>query len=337
VSIEMNDPTDHEDHMGDDQLREEEQPEDRLLGELARTGAEEDDIARERLDERWDRLSSGELSEQEAAELMALAEASEEGHQAFEAFRPLGEEFYQRVSDQALGALAASSTAGKPKQASEAAEPERSGAGGSRSPKPPEESSTVRRGPWIWRRLDPLPSAIAAVLIVAVGSGIWWAMASQTWPAYSVEGLTGSATLRGDENAGSECPTYRPGDAVNVVLRPRTAVDDVLGGFFRARCASSADLSDSYSLSPFSEYEMGVSEKGVASLEGIVAPRRAGFSSPCAAQPGEPEVWTICLGVVRATGDFDEAEVCARAPSTTEPAAQGKAMVLKTSLCVQRD
>ncbi|HKI04367.1 MAG TPA: hypothetical protein VKK31_20485 [Thermoanaerobaculia bacterium] len=49
------------------------------------------------LDERWDRLSSGELSPEEETELLALAETSEEGRKAYEAFRPLGPEFQASV------------------------------------------------------------------------------------------------------------------------------------------------------------------------------------------------------------------------------------------------
>jgi len=58
---------------------------DRWLRELAQVAKEEQDG----LDERWDRLSAGELSPEEEAEL--------QGQEAYPAFRPLGPEFQARV------------------------------------------------------------------------------------------------------------------------------------------------------------------------------------------------------------------------------------------------
>lgn len=62
---------------------------------------------RDRLDDRWDRLSRGELSPEEEAELRALAETSEEAHQAWEAFRPLGADFHARVVQSIQSEMAA--------------------------------------------------------------------------------------------------------------------------------------------------------------------------------------------------------------------------------------
>jgi hypothetical protein len=70
---------------------------DSWLRELAQVNREQEARERSRLDERWDRLSAGELSPQEEAELRALAETSEEARQAYEAFRPLGDEFQARM------------------------------------------------------------------------------------------------------------------------------------------------------------------------------------------------------------------------------------------------
>ncbi|HEV2844584.1 MAG TPA: hypothetical protein VG477_07045, partial [Thermoanaerobaculia bacterium] len=53
---------------------------------------------RNRFGERWDRLSSGDLSAEEEAELRVLAETSEEAREAYEAFRPLGPEFHASVA-----------------------------------------------------------------------------------------------------------------------------------------------------------------------------------------------------------------------------------------------
>lgn len=70
---------------------------DPWLRELADVNRERQAEERSRLDERWDRLSGGDLSPEEEAELRALAETSEEAREAFEAFRPLGPEFHAGV------------------------------------------------------------------------------------------------------------------------------------------------------------------------------------------------------------------------------------------------
>jgi hypothetical protein len=67
------------------------------LRELAQVNREREAEERSRLDERWDRLSAGELTPEEEAELKALAETSEEAREAYEAFRPLGPDFQARV------------------------------------------------------------------------------------------------------------------------------------------------------------------------------------------------------------------------------------------------
>lgn len=51
-----------------------------------------------RLDERWDRLAAGELSEAEHDELRGLADATGEGYEAYQAFKPLGAAFQQNVA-----------------------------------------------------------------------------------------------------------------------------------------------------------------------------------------------------------------------------------------------
>lgn len=62
---------------------------DRWLRELAQVAKDEQQEEQSQLDERWDRLSAGELSPEEEAEL--------QGREAYPAFRPLGPEFQARV------------------------------------------------------------------------------------------------------------------------------------------------------------------------------------------------------------------------------------------------
>jgi hypothetical protein len=65
--------------------------------ELAEAAREEMEADRADLDERWIRLSAGQLSAREEEELRALAETSPEARTAYEAFRPLGPEFKART------------------------------------------------------------------------------------------------------------------------------------------------------------------------------------------------------------------------------------------------
>ena len=71
--------------------------EDQLLRELGHLAREERETEKALLDERWDRLAAGTLTTEEDAELRALAAASPEAREAYEAFRPLGAEFQARV------------------------------------------------------------------------------------------------------------------------------------------------------------------------------------------------------------------------------------------------
>ena len=61
---------------------------DTWIRELARVAKEEQEGEAVLLDERWDRLSRGDLPESEDAELRALASSSEDAREAYELFRP---------------------------------------------------------------------------------------------------------------------------------------------------------------------------------------------------------------------------------------------------------
>src|SRR5215831_10074605 len=80
---------------------------DRLLRELGHLAREEKEAEQARLDERWDRLADGTLSPEEDAELRALAAASPEAREAYEAFRPLGAAFQARLVDELATAVPA--------------------------------------------------------------------------------------------------------------------------------------------------------------------------------------------------------------------------------------
>ncbi len=72
---------------------------DRLLSELGALARQQQEAERDRLDERWDRLAAGTLTPGEEEELKALAAASDEARETYEAFRPLGADFQARVVD----------------------------------------------------------------------------------------------------------------------------------------------------------------------------------------------------------------------------------------------
>ncbi|HWM91834.1 MAG TPA: hypothetical protein VN493_13800 [Thermoanaerobaculia bacterium] len=145
---------------------------------------------RNRLDERWDRLSSGNLSSEEAAELRAMAEASEEVREAYEAFRPLGPEFHagvmRAIREQALA---------------EGAE--------SAAPKPP-----VKLLPFPVFRFAGWSAAAAAVLVLFLRPPV-------PLPDYSMKVSGGSSAMRGEPE--EMVTDFAPGDRFQVNFIPKTA------------------------------------------------------------------------------------------------------------------
>jgi hypothetical protein len=69
-----------------------------LLDQLSQAAREQALDEQNRLDPRWDRLAAGQLTEEENDELLGLADASGEAHEAYQAFKPLGPAFESRVA-----------------------------------------------------------------------------------------------------------------------------------------------------------------------------------------------------------------------------------------------
>lgn len=181
---------------------------DPWLRELARVNREKEAEERSRLDERWDRLSAGELSPQEEEELRALAETSGEAREAYEAFRPLGPDFHTRMAS-ALAAELKSPGTEKPREPQFRVLPFR--------PTP------ARLGGWL-----TVAAAAAAVLMVVVRP-------PAPLPDYaSLDVSGGTKAMRGEEPQTGEIPVFAPGDRVQVVLRPETTVSKA--GRLEARC-----------------------------------------------------------------------------------------------------
>lgn len=168
------------------------------LRELAQVKRDEEAEERARLDERWDRLSAGELSADEEAGLRALAGTSEEAREAYEAFRPLGPDFQARV----VSAIRA--------EQSKPAEP------------PPRvlPFRPARLGGWL-----TAAAAAAASLVVLLRP-------PAPLPDYAPPDLSGgSPAFRGEE---TQAEAFSPGDPIHVVLRPETTASKV--GELEARC-----------------------------------------------------------------------------------------------------
>lgn len=179
----------------------------RWLRELIQVNKESQDQDRLRLDERWDRLSSGELSPEEEEELRALAESSEEAREAFEAFRPLGPDFQAGVV-RAIQEQSSAHEAVPPKPL----------------PEPlPFPRRTVHRVGW-----SSLAAAAAAVVVFLVRP-------SPPIPDYSLDDdLSGGVrAMRGDGPEAQRISVFAPGDRIGMVLRPATGT---LGKGLAAEC-----------------------------------------------------------------------------------------------------
>jgi len=174
---------------------------DLWLRELIQMERERRDAEHAKLDERWDRLSAGELSPEEEAVLRQLAETTEEGHEAYEAFRPLGPDFQARV----VRAVRDQSAAATPRPAPAGA------------PKPPARLLPFRK------RAAAVGGWLTAAAAVAAGLLLFLPGAQPPLPDYKLAGLSGGAiAMRGEPSEASR--TFPPGSRFELVARPDTAV-----------------------------------------------------------------------------------------------------------------
>jgi hypothetical protein len=161
---------------------------DHWLRELAQVKRDEEAEEQARLDERWDRLSAGELSPEEEAELRALAESSEEASEVYEAFRPLGPDFHARVVEKI-----------RDKQERRVL------------PFPP-----ARLRVWL-----SAAAAVAALWLLVIVP-----LERPSLPFYAVADVTGGVqTQRG---APTGPPVFEPGSRLTVVVKPMNAVEGKL-------------------------------------------------------------------------------------------------------------
>ena len=163
---------------------------------LAQVNREKEAEERSRLDERWDRLSAGELTPEEEAELIALAGSSEEAHEAYEAFRPLGPDFQASVV-----------------RAIQAREP--------KARVLPFRRTALRYGGWL-----STAAAAAAVLVLLLRP-------PAPLPDYGTPQVSGVQAMRGEQPENAEIPSLAPG-RFEVVLQPSTSVSRLPS--LEARC-----------------------------------------------------------------------------------------------------
>jgi hypothetical protein len=174
--------------------------EDPLLRELGQLAREEKERSRARFDERWDRLAAGTLSPEEEAELRASADASPEGREAYEAFRPLGADFQSRLVDRLSSEIEAGAPTAEPR---------------GRLLSFPRWQRTLR-----WAAGVAVAAAALVLFLRAPGSS-----PTSPLPVYVAELSGGIRTFRGGEGPSTGRQVFHPGRRFQVVLRPATETE----------------------------------------------------------------------------------------------------------------
>jgi hypothetical protein len=150
------------------------------------------------LDQRWNDLASGDLSEEDEAVLRLLAEASGEAELALEAFSPLDTAFQEQVVAHAQQSLEAA------------------------APQTPNQAANTRWFPaWMSGWMAPGLAAAVAAIVMIVG------LPAQPPPArYTIEVHGAAAVTRGDEapTRGEQITVSKDG-RLEIVLAPQTATN----------------------------------------------------------------------------------------------------------------
>lgn len=186
--------------------------EEDLLHELGRAGREGLDVSADR---RWDALSAGELSEEDAAALEALAKGSEEGRAAYEAFRPIDE------AARAKMAAAALAEAGVTVKREGESAPAKDGP----AHDTPANDAHAKAAVTPLRSRLGLVGAVAAALAAAAAWAVVGPGAAPGLPAYSMK-MTGEREQRADPPPAGDVARLGPGARLTLVLRPDRAVKE---------------------------------------------------------------------------------------------------------------
>jgi hypothetical protein len=176
------------------------------------------------LDERWDKLAAGTLTDAEREALLEEAARSDAAAEAYEAFRPLGAEFQARIVHRLLGETSRSSqrAAGEPASRGARAVAAAPASGGAQSPEAAAKVIPFRRRA---TRVVAVPLALAASLLLAVG--VFTFMRPGTVPALPGYGLTleGQVTLMRGEAPPPAAAPFAQGNHFRLVLTPATRVE----------------------------------------------------------------------------------------------------------------
>jgi hypothetical protein len=173
------------------------------------------------LDERWDKLAAGTLSDTEREALLEEAARSDEAAQAYEAFRPLGAEFQARVVHRLLDEAARSDQSPASEASSGAV---RTAAAVPADARPAEAARVVpfrRRA----TRFTVVPLALAASLLLAVGVVTFMRPgAVPALPGYGLA-LEGQVTLMRGQTPPPQAAPFAQGNHFRLVLTPATRVE----------------------------------------------------------------------------------------------------------------
>jgi hypothetical protein len=191
--------------------------EDELLGALTAASREAGEIA----DPRWDRLAEGTLTPDEARELAAIAEQSEFGRTAQQAFTPLDEGFRERMTDALIADIQREAPAGEASAAAPGAAPAPSAA-----PAPVVALRPDARQPGISRTRLAWMGALAAAAALALFLGRGEAPGEDgALPQYGLTVIGGEKPTRSAPSPAEEGPlVLGPGSRLELVLRPATPV-----------------------------------------------------------------------------------------------------------------
>jgi hypothetical protein len=242
---------------------------DRLLRNLGALAREQGEAERARWDERWDRLAAGTLTPEEEAELKALAEASPEAREAYEAFRPLGADFQARVVSAIQDEIQ-----------TEIQTERKGGALPEPEPPPPPLPFPVRRVKvWVG-----LAAAVAGLFFVPWIFVLRKQAVLPPLPGYEIARVEIPSDYRG-----SGPQTASPGSLLTFTVRPQAAVtDEVIPRGFLA-CGGG-------DLQPWPLKTLKVTEKGIMTLQGTLGKDLQPESS-C-------EIWIIAARPGKVPGDL---------------------------------
>ena len=223
------------------------------IRELAKAHRERQAEEEGQLGKPWDRLSSSELSAEEEAELLALAESSEEGREAYEAFRPLGPEFHasavKAIREQKIQEQAEKPTLMK-----------------------------VLAKLFFFRRVQFAGWGTAAAAVAAV----WFLHVHNPLPPlppYTMDPPQGDQDSRGEIGLSTGLPVFHPGSLLPLNLAPQQSV--------KGPVEAHAFLVDGGDLVPWKpEPPVEVAESGMVRLRGTLGEE---IQLP----PGEQTIWIV--------------------------------------------